>query len=117
MVQVPYLALTPELEPDYDARTTLSAYRVGFGVLASLLAVALPPVIIASFGTVIGRRAHARRVGADGLARDGRAFRSRGGGLLFNNGRVGERAWAGVGSEKVLHKPRKKPQKDVPCGC
>ena len=54
VVQVPYLALTPELEPGYDARTSLSAYRVGFGVLASLLAVALPPAIIASFGASSG---------------------------------------------------------------
>ena len=54
VVQVPYLALTPELAPGYDERTSLSAYRVGFGVLASLLAVALPPVIITSFGTSSG---------------------------------------------------------------
>ena len=50
VVQVPYLALTPELAPGYDERTHLSAYRVGFGVLASLLAVALPPLIVVSFG-------------------------------------------------------------------
>ncbi len=50
VVQVPYLALTPELAPGYDERTVLSAYRVGFGVLASLLAVALPPLIVASSG-------------------------------------------------------------------
>lgn len=47
VVQVPYLALTPELAPDYDERTALSGWRLLFGVTASLLAVALPPVLVA----------------------------------------------------------------------
>jgi GPH family glycoside/pentoside/hexuronide:cation symporter len=46
VVQVPYMALTPELAADYDARTDLTSYRMGFGTLASLLAVALPPMIV-----------------------------------------------------------------------
>lgn len=46
VVQVPYMALTPELAPGYDERTALSSYRVAFGTLASLLAVALPPVVV-----------------------------------------------------------------------
>ena len=46
LVQMPYLALTPELAPEYDARTSLSSYRVAFAVFASLLAAALPPVLI-----------------------------------------------------------------------
>ncbi len=46
VVQVPYMALTPELAPDYDGRTALSSYRVGFGTFASLLAVAAPPAIV-----------------------------------------------------------------------
>lgn len=49
VVQVPYMALTPELAEDYDARTELTSYRMGFGTLASLLAVALPPVIVSGF--------------------------------------------------------------------
>lgn len=46
VVQVPYMALTPELAPDYDERTALSSYRVAFGTLASLLAVAVPPIVV-----------------------------------------------------------------------
>ncbi|MEJ2357314.1 MAG: MFS transporter [Deinococcales bacterium] len=46
IVQVPYMALTPELAPDYDERTALSSYRVAFGTVASLLAVAVPPVVV-----------------------------------------------------------------------
>jgi len=46
VVQVPYIALTPELAPDYDERTALSSYRVAFGTLASLIAVAVPPAIV-----------------------------------------------------------------------
>ncbi len=47
-VQVPYMALTPELAPGYEARTSLSSYRVGFGTLASLIAAAAPPLLVAS---------------------------------------------------------------------
>jgi GPH family glycoside/pentoside/hexuronide:cation symporter len=46
VVQVPTMALTPELAPDYDARTALTAWRVGFGVVASMLAVAVPPILV-----------------------------------------------------------------------
>ncbi len=46
VVQVPYMALTPELARGYDARTTLSSFRIAFGTLASLLAVALPPLLV-----------------------------------------------------------------------
>lgn len=46
VVQVPYMALTPELAQDYDERTALSSYRIAFGTFASLLAVALPPLVV-----------------------------------------------------------------------
>lgn len=46
VVQVPYMALTPDLAPEYDERTSLTSYRVGFSVLASLIAVAAPPLIV-----------------------------------------------------------------------
>lgn len=49
VVQVPYLALTPELAPDYNERTNLTGFRIGFGTMASLLAVASPPLIIGVF--------------------------------------------------------------------
>ena len=48
VVQVPYMALTPELAPDYDERTSLTSYRMGFGTFASLVAVAVPPLIISA---------------------------------------------------------------------
>ncbi len=57
VVQVPYMALTPELAPDYDERTALSSYRIAFGTFASMLAVAAPPALVlaVSGGTVLAR--------------------------------------------------------------
>ena len=52
LVQVPYMALTPELAPDYDERTRLTSYRMGFGTFASLVAVALPPLIVTNLSGV-----------------------------------------------------------------
>ena len=49
VVQIPYMALTPALAPDYRARTELTSYRIGFGTLASLLAAAAPPLVVALF--------------------------------------------------------------------
>lgn len=46
VVQVPTMALTPALAPGYDERTALTGWRIGFGVVASMLAVATPPMII-----------------------------------------------------------------------
>ena len=41
-VSVPYLALTPELTPDYDERTSLNMYRMGFSIVAGILGIAGP---------------------------------------------------------------------------
>jgi glycoside/pentoside/hexuronide:cation symporter, GPH family len=46
VVQMPVLALTPDLAPSYDQRTTLISVRTAFAVVASMAAVALPPVIV-----------------------------------------------------------------------
>jgi glycoside/pentoside/hexuronide:cation symporter, GPH family len=46
VVQVPTMALTPELARDYDGRTALTSWRIGFGVVASMLAVAVPPLVV-----------------------------------------------------------------------
>ncbi len=46
MVSIPYYALTPEIAPDYDDRTSLTAYRMFFNLLASLsTAVAAPQIL------------------------------------------------------------------------
>jgi GPH family glycoside/pentoside/hexuronide:cation symporter len=42
-VQVPYLAMIPELAPDYESRTLLSGCRVVFATFAPLVAAAAPP--------------------------------------------------------------------------
>ena len=47
---MPYMALIPEISSDYNERTSLSSYRAAFGTLASLFAVALPPIIASQFG-------------------------------------------------------------------
>jgi glycoside/pentoside/hexuronide:cation symporter, GPH family len=46
VVQMPVLALTPDLAPEYDQRTGLTSVRVAFAVLASMAAVAGPPLIV-----------------------------------------------------------------------
>lgn len=43
---MPYFALTPELTPDYDERTTLTTYRMFFSILGSLVAFTVPLMII-----------------------------------------------------------------------
>jgi GPH family glycoside/pentoside/hexuronide:cation symporter len=48
-VYMPYFALTPELTGDYDERTALTSYRMFFSIFASILAFAVPPMIIGSF--------------------------------------------------------------------
>jgi GPH family glycoside/pentoside/hexuronide:cation symporter len=40
LVSVPYYALTPEMTPDYDERTSLNAYRMSFSIVAGLIAYA-----------------------------------------------------------------------------
>lgn len=46
IVQMPYMALIPEIAESYDERTAISSYRSAFGTFASLLAFAVPPLII-----------------------------------------------------------------------
>lgn len=60
LVQTSYLALTPELAPDYEARTVLSGYRVVFATVASLLAAAAPPLLAAEVNALAGLPAEAR---------------------------------------------------------
>jgi GPH family glycoside/pentoside/hexuronide:cation symporter len=48
-VNVPYVALTPELTPDYDERTNLSSYRFSFSILGSVLALFFHTQIVAAF--------------------------------------------------------------------
>lgn len=46
LVSIPFYALTPEITPDYDERTSLTAYRMFFNLMASLVtAVAAPQIL------------------------------------------------------------------------
>jgi GPH family glycoside/pentoside/hexuronide:cation symporter len=45
-VYMPYYALTPDLSEDYDERTSLTSYRMGFNILGSLVAFVVPLMII-----------------------------------------------------------------------
>lgn len=49
-VNVPYVALTPELTPDYDERTNLSSFRFGFSILGGVLAAFFHTQIVSAFG-------------------------------------------------------------------
>lgn len=46
LVYMPYYALTPELTPDYDERTSLTSYRMAFSILGGLIAFTLPLTLI-----------------------------------------------------------------------
>jgi GPH family glycoside/pentoside/hexuronide:cation symporter len=46
LVSVPYNALTPEITPDYDERTTLTGFRMFFNLLASLATAVAAPMIV-----------------------------------------------------------------------
>ena len=48
-VYMPYFALTPELTPDYDERTSLTTYRMFFSILGSLVAFTVPLAIVGGF--------------------------------------------------------------------
>lgn len=48
-VYMPYFALTPELTPDYDERTSLTSYRMFFSIFGSLVAFTIPLMIIDGF--------------------------------------------------------------------
>jgi GPH family glycoside/pentoside/hexuronide:cation symporter len=51
LLGVPFLALTPEITADYDERTSLTTYRMLFNLLASLVAAAGAPEIVAAMPT------------------------------------------------------------------
>lgn len=58
MVMVPYNALIQEMVPDYNDRSSLTGYRMGFSQASCLLSGALPPVIVGLFvNPVAGYRA------------------------------------------------------------
>lgn len=46
LLTVPFFALTPEITPDYDERTTLTGYRMFFNLLASLATAVAAPMIV-----------------------------------------------------------------------
>ncbi len=48
LVTVPYLALTPEIAPEYDERTSLTSFRMFFNLVASLATAVAAPVIVDS---------------------------------------------------------------------
>ncbi|MDQ7794775.1 MAG: MFS transporter [bacterium] len=54
LVGVPYSALTAELTPDYDQRTSLSAYRMAFSIGGGLVAAVIPMALVGAFASVAG---------------------------------------------------------------
>jgi GPH family glycoside/pentoside/hexuronide:cation symporter len=46
LVTVPFFALTPEITPDYDERTSLTGYRMFFNLLASLATAVSAPMVV-----------------------------------------------------------------------
>ncbi|MCB0045937.1 MAG: MFS transporter [Caldilineaceae bacterium] len=52
IINVPYVALTPELTQDYDERTSLNSYRFAFSIGGGLVAAVLHPIIVNHFADV-----------------------------------------------------------------
>ncbi len=46
LVVVPFMALTPEITNDYDERTALTAYRMLFNLIASLVTAVTAPMVV-----------------------------------------------------------------------
>ena len=62
LVGVPYVALTPELAPTYDERTSLHSYRMAFSIIFGLAGAIAPLMIIdalAGPGATLGERRQA----------------------------------------------------------
>ncbi|MGQ9682938.1 MAG: MFS transporter [Anaerolineae bacterium] len=68
LVYMPYFALTPELTPDYDERTTLTSYRMAFSILGGLFAFTVPLMIIGTMRPENASRVLAVGAGAAVLA-------------------------------------------------
>ncbi len=51
MISLPYTAMAAELSADYDARSRITAFREGFFVLGTLIAIMLPALIQRSGGS------------------------------------------------------------------
>jgi GPH family glycoside/pentoside/hexuronide:cation symporter len=49
LVTIPYLALTPELAPGYDQRTSITSFRMFFNLLASLVTAVAAPLIMDTY--------------------------------------------------------------------
>jgi GPH family glycoside/pentoside/hexuronide:cation symporter len=43
---IPYVALTPEITADYDDRTSLTSFRMGFSIFGSLLGIVVPLLVL-----------------------------------------------------------------------
>jgi glycoside/pentoside/hexuronide:cation symporter, GPH family len=56
LVYMPYFALTPELTPDYDERTSLTSYRMFFSIAASFVAFTVPLMIVGAWHPENARR-------------------------------------------------------------
>lgn len=52
-VNVPYTALTPEIAPDYDERTSLNSFRFSFSILGGMIALLVHDTIINASSNVL----------------------------------------------------------------
>ncbi len=52
-VNVPYTALTPEIAPDYDERTSLNSFRFSFSILGGMMALLVHDTIINANANVL----------------------------------------------------------------
>jgi oligogalacturonide transporter len=49
MIMIPYYSLSSEISADYQQRASFNSWRLGFSIFSSILCVAVPGMIVASF--------------------------------------------------------------------
>jgi len=49
MIMIPYYSLSSEISADYQQRASYNSWRLGFSIFSSILCVAVPGMIVASF--------------------------------------------------------------------
>ena len=54
MVMIPYFSLSSEISADYQQRASYNSWRLGFSIFSSILCVAVPGLIVASFDGNVG---------------------------------------------------------------
>jgi len=64
MIMIPYYSLSSEISSDYQNRASYNSYRLAFSIFASIICVAVPGIIVASFPARVGYQVMSLSFGA-----------------------------------------------------